>query len=144
MVLEVRAGRFTKSAEEPGCCGEACNGVAPTKTLVSLAETELNLAALRHLAATQSAAEWVWLTRWSIEDALIAAYPPFQMGQFALRGEDFDAVSDLVRRQPDPVVDLGSVFGRPPNLELLRPDGLHPSLAGQQVIAKAVVDRLTA
>ncbi len=86
----------------------------------------------------------VWLTRWSIDDERIAAYPPFQFGQFALRGEDFEAVSDIVRRQPELVIDLGSMFGRPPNLEFLREDGLHPSLAGQKLIAKTVVEQLTA
>lgn len=119
-------------------------GLDPTKTRVSLAETEQNLAELRHQAATQSEAEWVWLTRWSIDEARIAAYPPFRMGQFALRGADIDAVSGVVRRQPGTVVDLGSVFGRPPTPTLLREDGLHPSLAGHQVIARAVVERLTA
>lgn len=58
-----------------------------------------------------------------------------------LRSEDIDAVSDVARRQPGPVVDLEPVFGRPPSLAFLRKDGLHPSLAGRQAIARAVVER---
>ena len=119
-------------------------GRQATKTRVSLDETAKNLAELRQLAAAQSAAEWVWVTRWPVDEARIAAYPPFQQAQFFLRGEDMDAVNELVRNQPGLVVDLVPVFGRPPTAEYLGEDGLHPSLAGHQAIARALVERLTA
>ena len=119
-------------------------GRQPTKTRVSIEETAKNLAELRHLAATQSTANCVWVTRWPIDEARIAAYPPFRQAQFNLRSEDMDAVIDAVRRQPEPVVDLEPVIGRPPTLDFLQPDGLHPSLAGHRAIARALVERLTA
>jgi lysophospholipase L1-like esterase len=120
------------------------SGLGATKTVVSIAETELNLKEMRRLAAAQSDAEWVWLTRWSIDEARIAAYPVSQMAQFALSTADLDAVSEVVLQQPEPVVDLTSVLGRPPDPALLREDGLHPSLAGHTLFARAVVERLTA
>jgi lysophospholipase L1-like esterase len=117
-------------------------GIGATKTDVSPEETERNLTNLRSVAAAQSEASWVWLTRWSVDEDRIAAYPGFAMGQFSGRAEDLDAVSELVRQQPDPVVDISSIFGRPAALEFLVEDGLHPSLAGQQLIARTVVERL--
>ena len=117
-------------------------GRQPTKTRVSIEETALNLAELRHQAAAQSAANWVWVTRWIADEARIAAYPPFQMAQFALRNADMAAVNDLVRDQAGIVVDLVPVIGEPPQPELLIEDGLHPSLAGHAAIAKALVERL--
>jgi lysophospholipase L1-like esterase len=41
-------------------------------------------------------------------------------------------------------VDLQAVFGLPPAPSLLLPDGLHPSLAGQKKIVRAVVETLAA
>ncbi|MBA3416306.1 MAG: hypothetical protein H0U10_13875 [Chloroflexia bacterium] len=56
-------------------------------------------------ASSRSGAEWVWLTRWSIDDERIAAYPSFQQGEFFLRSEDFAAVSDVVHQPPGAVVE---------------------------------------
>jgi lysophospholipase L1-like esterase len=53
-------------------------------------------------------------------------------------------VAALIRRQPEPVVDLQRAFGRPANPRLLLADGLHPNVAGQQVILRAVVAKLAA
>jgi acyl-CoA thioesterase I len=65
-------------------------------------------------------------------------------GQPAWRNEDLKKVARLVWEGAgkDPVVDLGKAFGDPANLELLLPDGLHPSLTGQKTIAAALVERL--
>ena len=38
---------------------------------------------------------------------------------------------------------LQDVLGMPPDPSLLLPDGLHPSLAGQTAIVRAVVETLT-
>jgi acetyl esterase/acyl-CoA thioesterase-1 len=52
-------------------------------------------------------------------------------------------VADIVRRRPEPVVDLQAVFGTPANPDLLLSDGLHPSLAGQIAIVTALVRHLS-
>lgn len=118
-------------------------GAQPTKTLVSVAETAANLDALRQLAAAQSGAAWVWITPGTVDETRIAASPGFQQGQSSWRNADLLAIGDVIRGRPEPVVDLQSLFGNPPAPELLGPDGLHPSLTGQQAIARAVVERLT-
>jgi len=48
-----------------------------------------------------------------------------------------------VRGQTDPVVGVQAIFGVPANPDLLLSDGLHPSLAGQKAIVRALVERLT-
>ena len=119
-------------------------GPPPTKTRVSLEETAKNLAELRRLAAAETGASWVWLTPPPCDEDVVAASPLFQQAQLIVRNDDLVAIADVVRRQPEPVVDLVSLFGRSPAPELMLPDGLHPSLAGHQAIARALVERLTA
>jgi len=60
------------------------------------------------------------------------------------RNADILAVGDIIRAQPDAVVDLQTTFGVPADPKLQGPDGVHPSLHGQQAIARAVVERLAA
>jgi len=119
------------------------HGESPTKTLVSAAETERNFAALRHFAATQTSARWVWITPPPVIADKIAAHWFLGPLQVRWRNADLAAVATAARRQGDPVVDLHAAFGDPPDPDLLLPDGLHPSLAGQKVIAKALVEKLS-
>jgi lysophospholipase L1-like esterase len=115
------------------------NGAGATKPLVSIEETERNLAELRHLATTQHGAEFVFLTRWQIDPERIAAYPVFTENQVRILPEDWDAVNEAIRRQEGRVIDLVPVFGSPPVEEYLEPDGLHPTLAGQRELVRAMV-----
>jgi lysophospholipase L1-like esterase len=119
-------------------------GLQPGQTTVSLDESARNLAALRDLAARQTEARWLWRGMWAVDEARIAAYPPFQQGQFELRNADLTAFNEVLRRQRDPVVDSGAALGRPAPSELLNPDGVHPSLAGHTLIARAFVEQLAA
>ena len=116
------------------------HGEAPTKILVSIEETEKNLLMLRNFAATQSSAKWVWMTPGRVLEKHIAAHPFLAPRQLMWLNEDLDAIADLVRSQPDPVVDLQPLFGDP---DLLLPDGLHPSIAGQKVIVRALLEKLS-
>lgn len=119
------------------------HGTAPIKTLVSADETERNLAALRNFAATQTDARWLWLTPATVIEEQIAADPFLSMLQAMWRNADLAVVAAAVRRQPDPHVDLQSLFGLPADPALFISDGLHPSLAGQKVIVRAVVEHLS-
>jgi acyl-CoA thioesterase-1 len=119
------------------------HGTSPIKTLVSADETERNLAALRNFAATQTSARWLWLTPAAVIEEQIAADPFLSMLQAMWRNDDLAVVAAAVRRQPDPHVDLQTLFGLPADPALFISDGLHPSLAGQKVIVRAVVEHLS-
>lgn len=119
------------------------HGLSPTKILVSAEETEKNLAMLRNFAATQTSAQWVWMTPATVIPDLIAAHwflGPFQMMWL---NEDLSAIAEAMRRQTEPVLDLQAVFGVPADPKLLLSDGLHPSLAGQKAIVQALVETLS-
>jgi lysophospholipase L1-like esterase len=119
------------------------HGKQPAKTMVSRGETALNLAALRHFAATETSAKWVWLTPPPVIEHKIAAHWHLGGGEMAWSNRDVSAIADMVRAQSDLVVDIHAAFGNPANPDLLLPDGLHPSLAGQTLIARKLVERLT-
>ena len=119
------------------------HGTAPAKTLVSIDATERNLAALRQFGATQTSARWLWITPATVLEEQIAGDAFLSSLQLMWRNADLAPVAEAVRRQPDPHVDLQRLFGQPPDPALLLPDGLHPSLAGQKVIVRAVVERLS-
>ena len=114
----------------------------PAKTLVSPEETARNVAEMRHMALLQTQAQWVWMTPPTVDERIIAKYPPFQQAQLMLQNHDIIAVGDMLRSQPEPVVDVQAMFGQPAAQEFVRPNGPTPSLIGQQAIAKALVERL--
>jgi acyl-CoA thioesterase I len=119
-------------------------GVDPTKTLVSIEESEKNLAEIRHQVTSQVGASWVWLARPPVDDERVAAFPGFKMGSYMMRQADIERFNAFIQEQPEPVVDAQAAFGDPAGSDLLGPDGLHATLAGQAVIARAVVDGLAA
>ncbi len=119
------------------------HGRKPTKTLVSLGETKQNFAMLRNYTRTQTKARWVWMTPCAVITKKISKHWILGPGQMMWRNEDLSAIARVIRRQPEPFVDLQRVFGRPANPDLLMDDGLHPNLAGQKAIVTALVDRLT-
>lgn len=114
-------------------------GCQPFKTAVSLAETELNLAAMRHFASSETQAHWIWLTPppLLVEKTLTDAY--FLESELCWQPADLEAAAEAVRRQSGPVIDLFPIFGNPPDPAYLEEDGLHPSAAGQALIARAVL-----
>ncbi|WP_433223732.1 SGNH/GDSL hydrolase family protein [Microtetraspora malaysiensis] len=112
-------------------------------TLVSVAETERNLRALRDLAAERTAARWVWITPSPVDEARLAAYQPFQRAGLTWTNRDVDAIRQIVNAQPDLTVDSHPALARQTGEEFLLDDGIHLSLAGQQALAAAVVDVLS-
>ncbi|HLZ59028.1 MAG TPA: SGNH/GDSL hydrolase family protein [Ktedonosporobacter sp.] len=118
------------------------HGISPTKPLVSPEETEKNLVMLRHFAASQTKAKWIWMTPTSLIEERIAAFPPFALGQTMFYNEDSARIAEIVLKQPDPVVNLWELFGHPTDPELVSWDGLHPSLKGYTRILQALVSDL--
>lgn len=119
-------------------------GPEPNQTLVSLDETLRNLAELRRLAGLTTEAEWVWLTRMPLDEVRLNAYEPFAMGPLAhiWRNADLDPINAWILEQPELVVDYHVAFGDPVPPEFQEPDGLHPTLAGHQAVAREFVQRL--
>lgn len=117
------------------------HGQSPTKVLVSLEETAKNLQMLRHFANSETTAKWMWITPASVIEEQIVKH--WFLGQLEVMwlNKDLQAIAELINQQPEPVVNLQPIFGMPANPDLLLPDGLHPSLAGQKAIVKAVVER---
>lgn len=118
------------------------HGEAPAKPMVSLAETEANLRALRAFAARQTKARWVWMTPTPVVESAIPGDWWLGPQQMMWRNENLRAIADVVRALPEPVVDLWAAFGEPAPAGWLSPDGLHPSLEGQKAILRALVQRL--
>ena len=116
------------------------HGEQALKTDVSLDETVKNLNAMQHYARSRIKTRWVWITPNPIDAALAAKDEYFQTSGLTWRSSDLDAVAEAIRCQFDPVIDLYPVFGYPPVANLLEEDGLHPSPAGQEQIARAVLD----
>jgi lysophospholipase L1-like esterase len=119
-------------------------GAGATKPLVSIAETARNLTEMRRLVVN-SGARPVWMTPAGFDVERAASYPPLQAQQIWVRDADVATVSDAIRAQArsgDTVIDLQDTFGRPPDPAMLQPDGIHPSAAGQQAIARAFVWQL--
>ena len=116
------------------------HGEQAFKTDVSLDETVKNLTAMQQYALSQLDTRWIWITPNPIDEARAARDEYFQAGGLTWRSSDLDAVAEAVRCQFEPVIDLYPVFGCPPAADLLEDDGLHPSPAGQEKIARAVLD----
>jgi lysophospholipase L1-like esterase len=119
-------------------------GTGATKPLVTGTETGRNLAEMRRQAVA-AGARVIWMTLTACDTVRVAAYPPFQGQQIWLEDDNLRAVNDAIRTtvgDGDIVVDLSDAFGTPPDADLLRTDGLHPTLAGQKAIARRFVERL--
>jgi acyl-CoA thioesterase-1 len=119
------------------------HGHSATKCVVSIEETEKNLEMLRSYAASETNARWVWITPAPCIPEKLSAHWWMAAVEVMFRNEDSAAVAELIRRQPGVCVDLQPVFGLPANPALLMDDGLHPNLAGQKAIVKALVEQLT-
>lgn len=104
--------------------------------LVAPEETARNLAAI----SSWLGGAVVWLTPPPVlEPALAAAVGD---RPFSLRDDDTREVARMLHELGDPVIDTGATLRAGDLTELLMPDGVHPSLAGQVLIARAVIDGL--
>jgi lysophospholipase L1-like esterase len=117
-------------------------GPEPNKPNVSLGESVANLSELRRIASRTGAA-WIWITPAPVDEARIARFPAFEMGESTWRNADVQALAEAIRGFDEPVVDLAAVFGIPADESLQGPDGVHPSIAGQAAVTRALVTCLT-
>lgn len=121
-------------------CGLGDNDVTRIdggKPQITTGESVANLSELRRIAG--AAVRWIWLTPVPVDEERLERYPPFRFGRSSWRNADIVALADRMADFADPVVDLVASFGVPPRPELQGPDGVHPTLAGQQAIAAALL-----
>jgi acyl-CoA thioesterase I len=111
-----------------------------TKVVVSSDETRRNFAAIREVFAGETGARLVWITPPPVSPEDVARERRLRgLGTADIANEDLFRNAELVRRFPDPVIDLWPVFGDPPRSELFF-DGLHPNLDGHaQIVATTVL-----
>lgn len=118
------------------------HGYPEAEPMASLAETDRTLRALRRVAA-RTGARWVWITPPPvIEDQVVADWLLGAL-EISYRNADLAAIAALIRGYPDPAIDLWPAFGEQADRALFLSDGLHPSLAGQVAIARALIRGLS-
>lgn len=122
--------------------GNDVTRIAGGKLHVSLPESVANLRELRRIAAERTQAQWLWLTPAPVDEDRVQAYKPFQFGSSSWRNTDIVALAEAIREFEEPVVNLVTEFGVPARPDLQGPDGIHPTLLGQQQIVRAVVRSL--
>ncbi|MDL9938623.1 SGNH/GDSL hydrolase family protein [Gordonia sp. ABSL1-1] len=125
-----------------GLGGNDITRVAGGKPMIGLSESVANLHEMHRIAAERTSARWLWLTPAPLIEQRIAGYPPFRFGSATWRNEDCVRLADAIAGFGDPVVDLVRLFGVPAHPDLQGPDGVHPTLAGQRTITRAVVETL--
>lgn len=107
--------------------------------LLSPDETRRNLGRIRDLVSRHGGVRVVWITPPGVLPERIARDVRFSRGAVTWRADDVRAVAEVVRGMEGPVVDVAAEWGEPPPAEWLSDDGVHPSLAGQERLARAVL-----
>ncbi|MCX4982163.1 GDSL-type esterase/lipase family protein [Streptomyces sp. NBC_00572] len=110
---------------------------APGTRLVSEAETERNLLALRELAGQPDPDRWIWLTPSSLDQERADAYPHFRRAGIGWDAEDVDGLAAFLGGRPELTVDT-----RAATAHLHLDDGIHLTLEGQRAVAVSLVDAL--
>lgn len=113
-------------------------------TLVSLDETRRNYGVLERCFREVCGATSIWITPPPVIEAQIIAH--WFLGAFELSwtNEDLAARAGLLAGLGFQVAAVRDAFGLPADPELLLEDGLHPSLAGQELILRGVVRAISA
>jgi len=122
-------------------CGLGGNDVTRVGGFLQVepAASVTNLLRLRAIAPDP---RWLWLTPVPVDEERVAEFPAFRFGGSSWRNDDIRALADAMTGLDEPVVGLVAAFGVPVGDGLQGADGVHPTLAGQTAIARAVVERL--
>lgn len=129
-ILELRPARVLVLAGTNDCQRHGEEGAL----LVSAAETRRNLELLGERLAPVPAV--IWLTPPLVDEAAVARSDALGGRGLAWRCADLRRVRETMRGLAGTVVDLQSLRW---DATTLCDDGLHPSLAGQRAIARAVL-----
>ncbi len=122
-------------------------GEPAAKTLVSLAEYTANLTGMVEGFMKHTSARLVLLTPAPVVESIVNANPDFAAMRMTWANADIQRCAEAARNLADrhnlPLVDLVKAFSLNPNPDLYLADGLHPNLAGQQLILTQVLQALS-
>jgi acyl-CoA thioesterase I len=111
--------------------------------MASAGETARNLAALGPLLRERTASRLVLVTPPPVDEERLLAYEAFREVRVTWRSEEIDQVAELVRGQTDVlVIDVHRELVSEEAAGYLTADGIHPSIAGQMRIARAIATAL--
>lgn len=108
--------------------------------MVSPEETRRNLSALVDLVVNDLSAQLVVLTPPPADQTRISAFFPDSTVRWS--AAEIDAVAAVVRQVARGCIDLHDALPAERLGDLMEPDGVHLNVAGQQVVARAVVQAL--
>lgn len=117
------------------------HGRAQVRT-TSAQETVRNLTELQRMVAADTEARLVVMTPPPALGELADAWPTFQAQAITWRADDIAALAEAARALPAPVIDVYAAFMDAGAAQLLLPDGIHPTIAGQSLIAELVLREL--
>lgn len=122
-------------------------GAPPAKILVSVAEYAANLARIVEAFLNYTPARPVLLTPTPVVENIVNTSPDFAAVRMTWDNADIqacaDAMRNLARQHNLLLVDLVRVFTLNPDPSLYLADGLHPSLAGQQLILTTLLQAIS-
>jgi lysophospholipase L1-like esterase len=104
----------------------------------SIQETRRNLDLLARLVDEELGAQHICLTPPPVVAADADAWLPFREELITWREEDLAEIADVVRAHRGVVVDVHAALADDPT-DMLLPDGVHPTLAGQRRILEALL-----
>jgi acyl-CoA thioesterase-1 len=119
------------------------HGTAADTVLVSDRETKRNLALLVRLLRDETGAAVVLVTPPPVLEDRIATAPAFLRERVSWRAADVARKATLVAAAHDRIIDSRAILTEPPE-RLLRADGLHLSLRGQERLAGGIARGLSA
>ena len=111
-------------------------------TTTSPAETRRNLTVLRDLVAQETPAQHLVLTPPPVIEEWANSWGPFRDEGIGWHAQDVVDVAATIRNLHPDAVDVHAVIAELGPRSLLLPDGVHPSLHGQSVIAELVLHAL--
>lgn len=117
------------------------HGSRHTYRMVALAETERNIRALMEFVTGDLAADITLMSPPPGDQERISSF--FHDSPVTWRAAELDAVAALIRRLDPACVDVNQSMRATALADLLGPDGVHPTVAGQRHIARFAATRLS-
>lgn len=120
------------------------HGTAVKARIVSLEESMRNFAALGELISQDVGAHLVRMTPTTVIPSRVATWQPFRAKGITWHAEEVEDLALRLRGLDPSALDLHGLTAGRASGSLVGPDGVHPTLAGQQTILRALVAQFPA